>query len=216
MKRYFILLLVVSAILSLSAVAVFALGPAPSWELSLGAAATCTVDGGFSLPGVSINAPSPASERGTLNAPGFPNLGFTQDTNFTGVGSYGFFVFATAPYTLPANTPLTLTVTTYPQPNYQGNPAYISSVTWNCTTGAVLALSNGVPLPSCPYPLGTGATMRNVPLGAPAYYAADPGTRLTWDLPAGNWWVKQISGDFAQVWIACQATPVWIPVSALG
>ena len=85
-----------------------------------------------------------------------------------------------------------------------------------CDTGNIQF--NGVPTvsASCPNPLPVGATVRNVPLGSPVYYAADAGTLLTWSLPAGNWWVTQTSGDFAQVWIACQANRVWIPVTALG
>jgi len=72
------------------------------------------------------------------------------------------------------------------------------------------------PAGACPYPLPSGSVIRNVPLGAPTYYAADAGTRTTFDLPAGNWYVARTSGDFAQVWIACQANLVWIPVTALG
>ncbi len=79
----------------------------------------------------------------------------------------------------------------------------------NITVGAATAVA-------CPYPLPSGSNQRNVPLGAPAYYDADLGTRVNFDLPAGNWWVTETSGDFVRVWIACQASPVWIPVTALG
>lgn len=69
---------------------------------------------------------------------------------------------------------------------------------------------------SCADPLPTDAVIRNVPLGAPAYYAADAGTLLSFSLPAGNWYVTQTSGDFAEVWIACDADRIWIPLTALG
>ena len=67
----------------------------PYWMLTQGLAASCS-GSGIPLPGAFINVPAPmfASERGVLSAPGFPNLGFTQDTNFQGVGTFGFFVFA--------------------------------------------------------------------------------------------------------------------------
>jgi hypothetical protein len=68
----------------------------------------------------------------------------------------------------------------------------------------------------CTNPLPSGAVIRNVPLGAPAYYEASLGARVNFDLPAGNWYVTQTSGDFAQVWIACQANFIWIPTTALG
>ncbi len=69
---------------------------------------------------------------------------------------------------------------------------------------------------ACTTPLPSGSVIRNVPLGAPTYYEASIGARTTFDLPAGNWYVSQTSGDFAQVWIACQANLVWIPTTALG
>ncbi|MBE2269827.1 MAG: hypothetical protein IAE80_16440 [Anaerolinea sp.] len=68
----------------------------------------------------------------------------------------------------------------------------------------------------CADPLPAGATIRNVPLGAPAYYAADSGSLVNFTLPAGNWYVTQTSGEFAQVWIACNASRIWIPITALG
>lgn len=120
-------------------------GPAPSWVLTQGAPNTCVDDDVF-MPGVYVNVPAPmfASENGVLEAPGFPNLGYTQDTNFQGVGQFGFNVF-TDPFALPPNTPLTLTVTTYFEPNFQGGIAYVSYVTWDCTTGETLAIGGSGP-----------------------------------------------------------------------
>jgi hypothetical protein len=118
----------------------------PYWMLTQGAAGTCVDDDVF-MAGVFINVPAPlsASERGVLSAPGFPNLGFTQDSNFQGVGTFGFTVFTDA-YVLPAGTPLTLTVRTFDQPNFAGALAYLSSVTWDCTTGAIVSIYAGSPL----------------------------------------------------------------------
>lgn len=69
---------------------------------------------------------------------------------------------------------------------------------------------------SCIDPLPAGSPILNVPLGAPAYYEPDLGTLLTFSLPAGNWYVTDTSGDFAQVWIDCNANRIWIPLTALG
>lgn len=124
------------------------LGPAPSWRLTQGLAGSCSSTSGLSMPGVYINAPAPASEQGTLSAPGFPSLGFTLDDSFTGVGLYGFFVFLSDPYNLPPHTPLTLSVTTYNQPNLAGGVAYVSTITWNCTTGVLLNGGPAEPVPS--------------------------------------------------------------------
>lgn|GEM_PF-1012804 len=68
----------------------------------------------------------------------------------------------------------------------------------------------------CKNPLPSGSVVRNVPLGAPAYFDSRIDTRVNFDLPAGNWYVTQTSGDFAQVWIACEADLIWIPTTALG
>lgn len=68
---------------------------------------------------------------------------------------------------------------------------------------------------NCPYPLSTSAVQYQIPAGAPVFYAADLATQLTWSIPAGTWWVNRTSGDFAQVWIACQAQPVWVPLNAV-
>lgn len=118
----------------------------PYWMLTQGVASTCS-DDDVTLPAVFVNVPAPlfASERGVLSAPGFANLGATLDSNFQGVGMFNFTVF-TEPFALAADTPLTLTVRTFDQPNYQGDTVYLSSVTWNCTTGAILSIYAGSPL----------------------------------------------------------------------
>lgn len=144
LKKSWLALLIVAVVfaaLGLPQGMVQALGPAPSWQLTQGAAGTCVVSGsGFSLPGVEINIPTgQASEKGVLNATGYATLGTTIDTAFGPfVGPAGFFVFA-GPYSLPPNTKLTLTVTTYAAANFAGGTAYVSTVTWDCTTGAVVA-----------------------------------------------------------------------------
>jgi hypothetical protein len=118
----------------------------PYWMLTQGVAASCADDDVF-LGGVYINVPAPifASELGNLSAPGFPHLGFTQDSSFQGVGTFGFVVF-TDPYALPAGTPITLTVRTFDQPNFAGRLVYLSSVTWDCTSGAIVSIYAGSPL----------------------------------------------------------------------
>ena len=70
--------------------------------------------------------------------------------------------------------------------------------------------------PSCPIPLPDGSAIYNVPAGAPAFFAPDLASQTNFNLPAGTWWVTQFEGDFAQVWIACQANLIWIPVNAIA
>lgn len=68
----------------------------------------------------------------------------------------------------------------------------------------------------CPYPLPVGSVVYNIPAGAPAFFAADLGSGTGFNIPAGTWYVSEFSGDFAKVWIACQASPVWVPANAVG
>ncbi len=69
---------------------------------------------------------------------------------------------------------------------------------------------------ACTTPLPSGSAVYSVPLGAPAYYDPDTGTRLTFDLPAGTWYINEFSNGFAHVWIACSANMIWIPETAVS
>jgi len=31
-----------------------------------------------------------------------------------------------------------------------------------------------------------------------------------------TWYISEFSGDFAKVWVACQASPVWVPSNAVA
>lgn len=172
---------------------------------------------------VDINVPPPmfASEQGTYSAPGFPNLGLTQDSSFQGVGTFGFFVFGA--YALPPNTPVTLSVTTFYGPNYTGGVAYVSTMTWDCTTGAILSLENGIPTPPaepvgfCPNSLPDGSVVGEAPLGAQIYWAPDEGSAsqgLT--LNPGTYWVVGVdeTGNFSKIWLTC-TSQFWVLSSAL-
>ncbi len=210
MKPKMLAAVILVLVLGLSAFAVFALGPAPSWQLTTAPAGVCT-DDDISIPGVDINVPAPmfASEQGTLSAPGFPNLGYTQDSNFQGVGTFGFTVF-TDPFVLPANTPLTLSVTTYAGPNYTGGAVYVSTMTWDCTTGAVSSLVNSVPDSSgCTIGLPSGAVMGQAPNGAQIY--SSPGSATTNTLNPGTYYVLGVdaTGEYSKIWLTC-TSEFWV------
>ena len=124
------------------------LGPVPSWQLNQGVPNSCSGEGALFVPGVDTNIPvGQASEQGVLSAPGHPNLGPVMDTAFgPHVGLVGFLL-SVGGYSLPPNTPLTLTVTTYNGTNFTGGVSYVSRITWNCTTGAVIR-GPAVPAPA--------------------------------------------------------------------
>ena len=69
---------------------------------------------------------------------------------------------------------------------------------------------------SCTYPLPANSVVYSIPAGAPAFYDADLATQVNFNLPAGTWHSSEFSGDFAKVWIACQAQPIWVPANAVG
>lgn len=71
--------------------------------------------------------------------------------------------------------------------------------------------------PACPYPLPAGSVIRSVPAGAPTFFAPDLGSQISnLTLPPGTWYISEIEGDFALVWIACQAQPIYIPVNTIA
>ena len=65
---------------------------------------------------------------------------------------------------------------------------------------------------ACPYPLPAGSAVYNVPAGALAFYAADASTYTGFNLSPGTWYISEFTDDYAKVWIACQAQPVYIPI----
>jgi hypothetical protein len=69
---------------------------------------------------------------------------------------------------------------------------------------------------TCANPLPAGSVVYAVPAGAPAFFAADLATQINLTLPAGTWWISEFRGDFAKVWIACSANPIWIPANAVA
>jgi hypothetical protein len=68
----------------------------------------------------------------------------------------------------------------------------------------------------CSNPLPSDSVVYSVPAGAPAYFAPDLQSGTNFSLPAGTWKISEFKDDFAKVWIACEANPIWIPSSAVG
>jgi hypothetical protein len=91
---------------------------------------------------------------------------------------------------------------------------------WDEDPDFFYALVNCGPTPlkadACVNPLPDGSVVYDVPLGAPAYFNPDLQSAANFNLPAGTWKISEFKDGFAKVWIACQATPIWIPKSAVG
>ncbi len=73
-----------------------------------------------------------------------------------------------------------------------------------------------LPAGACPYPLPAGSVVYSIPAGAPAFFSPDLASQTTFAIPAGTWYISEFSGDFAKVWIACEASPVWVPANAVA
>lgn len=92
-------------------------------------------------------------------------------------------------------------------PGYWDNEDYVYAENVLCGSAVDAA---------CSYPLPADAVVYDVPAGAPTFFDANLDTKLNFDLPAGTWKISEFEGDFAKVWIACEANPVWIPSNAVG
>lgn len=70
--------------------------------------------------------------------------------------------------------------------------------------------------PDCPYPLPTNSVVYSIPAGAPAFFAPSLDSQTGFNIPAGTWYISEFTGDFAKVWVACQAHPVYVPANAVS
>lgn len=192
----------------------------PSWEILEGEPNSCSLSsGGFGIT-AAVNNPASASEQGQFVVPGYGQVGETHDTNFAGIlPSISFFVFVSTPYSVPAHTPVTLTVTTYNLPNYAGGVSYVSTMTWDCTTGLEVAPPAPVTVPGCDVRLAipAGSVVGAFVADAPAYSA--PGVLVT---PAVTFatgktaWVlgQDASGQYYKIAWACSY--LWVPKASMG
>lgn len=87
---------------------------------------------------------------------------------------------------------------------------------WDDTVGAACATgiwTSTILATDCSSPTPANAAIYQVPAGALAFYAADAGAYAGFDLPAGSWYITEFGEEFAKVWIACEAAPIYIPVA---
>ena len=78
--------------------------------------------------------------------------------------------------------------------------------------GVVFSASVVVGTSGCTYPLPSGSAVYNVPAGALAFYAPDASTYTGFNLSPGTWYISEFTDDYAKVWIACEAQPIYIPI----
>ena len=185
----------------------------PSWEILEGEPDSCSGDGisGFSIM-VEVKASAPASEKGQFVVPGYGQVGYTVDSSFSGDGEFSFFVFASAPYSVPDHTPVTLTVTTYNGANYTGGVSYVSTMTWDCTTGEEIVAGCDVLMP-----IPATAVGGTFVADAPVYWEPGELTSPLVTIKAGN--TARVlgldaSGQYYKIIWVCDF--LWVPKATLG
>lgn len=188
---------------------------------AIGCAANGTL---FSMQLAGVTDPSPYYWRTIVDAGG--NRYMDEDAGNPGGtdnGSYSWTLYnsssagpVTAVFPLPNDTPITVQLLLT---DGLGGPAVSGAVVTfdKCNGGSVTSIVPIQPTAgACADPLPTDAVIHSLPQGAPAFYAADLATATNFTIPAGTWYVTQTSGDFKQLWIACQANRVWVPSNAVA
>lgn len=123
----------------------------------------------------------------------------------------------TATFPIPPDIPITVTFALI---DGMGGPIVTSqTITITQCNGGVIFVPEVIEdpvTPPCPVPLPAGSVVYNVPAGAPAFFAPDAGSQTGFNLPAGTWYISEFDGDYAHVWIACQANMIYIPSNAVA
>lgn len=69
----------------------------------------------------------------------------------------------------------------------------------------------------CTYPLPQGLSQGLINATVTALWEADATKTTNVVIPGGSsWFIMATEGDYVQLWIACQGSPVWVPASAVS
>ncbi len=100
---------------------------------------------------------------------------------------------------------------------------YQSTVSVACTADGVFPVTpvnvnlTAEPVPSCLTSPPADAVQGRLISTINALFEPDAASTTNVILPGGSaWWIMSAKDGFYQLWIACQAAPVWVPASAIG
>jgi hypothetical protein len=117
----------------------------------------------------------------------------------TFAGGIGDFFYTTA----PAANPITFTLTSLAG---NGLPEQVDYVAQGSCDGLPT-----VGTANCPNPQPTSFTVQNIPAGALAYFQPSADAYAGFNLPPGTWYAGAAEDGFVEVWIACEATNIFVP-----
>ncbi len=86
-----------------------------------------------------------------------------------------------------------------------------ASATPTATATGTLTVTPLPPPPNCPNPLPIASVQGRILATVPAYYLPDTTATTSVVIEVGtSWWVMDSDPGFYRLWIACEATPVWV------
>ncbi|MHB8626857.1 MAG: hypothetical protein ACYDBJ_26495 [Aggregatilineales bacterium] len=106
----------------------------------------------FSVP-ISVNSNAVFSDSASMSVPGIGNVYSFSENDPAVSGTFPYFVSPNS-YTVAPNTPVTVSITTYNGINGGGGVSFSSTAVINCSSGALLSVTNSGVIPGPGIPSG--------------------------------------------------------------
>ena len=90
---------------------------------------------------ISVAASSSFSDSATMSVPGIGSVLSFSENDSAGSGTFSYGINPGS-YTVAPNTPVTVSITTYNNPNGGGGVANVSTAIINCSSGVLLSVTN--------------------------------------------------------------------------
>ncbi len=164
---------------------------------------------GTATPSVTATSTGTASPSATSTSTDTPTGTATPSVTATSTGTISPSATSTSTDT-PTDTAIssaTATLTETASPSVTSTYVAVTSAT-------VTTTASSTPLPSeplCTTPLPVGAVQGRLISTVRGLHSPDPRSTTDVFLPAGSsWWIIDTAPGYYRLWIACEATPVWV------